>query len=268
MFLSEPCQNEGVHAISELLCFFPMIDVADLHKQFDGTPAVSELGFSVAPGEVLGLVGPNGAGKTTTMRCITGILQPDRGRILVDGRDVVLDPVSAKRMLAFIPDEPRLFEYLTIREHLQFYGRVYGVADFEARAAALIDELELHGKEDSLPGTLSRGMKQKVAIACGLLHSPRAVLFDEPLTGLDPVAIRRIKQTIRNLATNGAAVIISSHLLNLVEEIATSLLLMQDGRKVLHGPISEIKANIPDLQGSDLESIFMRATGYEQAEAP
>jgi ABC-2 type transport system ATP-binding protein len=245
-----------------------MIDVANLFKHYDGTPAVADLSFTVQPGEVLGLVGPNGAGKTTTMRCITGILQPARGRILVDGRDVVLDPVNAKRALAFIPDEPRLFEYLTIREHLQFYGRVYGVAEFDARYAALIDELELHGKEDSLPGTLSRGMKQKVAIACGLLHSPRAVLFDEPLTGLDPVAIRRIKQTIRNLAAGGAAVIISSHLLNLVEEIATNLLLMQNGRNVLHGSILEIKASIPELQGSDLESIFMRATGYEQAETP
>lgn len=245
-----------------------MIDVSELSKQFDGTTAVDSLSFRVHAGEVLGLVGPNGAGKTTTMRCITGILQPTHGRIHVAGHDVVHDPVSAKRSLAFIPDEPRLFEYLTIREHLQFYGRVYGVADFDSRCALLIDELELHGKEDSLPGTLSRGMKQKVAIACGLLHSPRAVLFDEPLTGLDPVAIRRIKQTIRNLAAGGAAVIISSHLLNLVEEIATSLLLMQNGRKVLHGPISEIKASIPDLQGSDLESIFMRATGYEQAEAP
>ena len=132
--------------------------------------------------------------------------------------------------------------------------------------AKLLDEFELEGKEDKLPGQLSRGMKQKVAIACGLLHSPRAVLFDEPLTGLDPVAIRRIKQTIRELAEGGAAIIISSHLLTLVEEIASSLLLLQNGKKVIHGPISEIKESIPDLRGGNLESIFLRATGYDEAE--
>jgi ABC-2 type transport system ATP-binding protein len=243
-----------------------MIVVVELYKQYDGTHAVNALSFRVAPGEVLGLVGPNGAGKTTTMRCITGILQPSAGRVIVAGHDVVRDPVGAKRELAFIPDEPRLFDYLTVREHMQFYARVYGVADFDARYTALIDDLELHGKEDSLPGALSRGMKQKVAIACALLHSPRAVLFDEPLTGLDPVAIRRIKQTIRRQAEGGAAILISSHLLNLVEEIATSLLVLKDGRKLMHGPIDEIKQSIPDLQGSNLESIFMRATGYEQAQ--
>jgi ABC-2 type transport system ATP-binding protein len=243
-----------------------MIEVIELHKQYEGTHAVNALSFRVAPGEVLGLVGPNGAGKTTTMRCITGILQPTAGRVVVAGHDVVRDPVGAKRELAFIPDEPRLFDYLTVREHMQFYARVYGVADFDTRYSALMDDLELHGKEDSLPGALSRGMKQKVAIACALLHSPRAVLFDEPLTGLDPVAIRRIKQTIRRQAEGGAAIIISSHLLNLVEEIASSLLLLKDGRKLIYGPIDQIKQSIPDLQGGNLESIFMRATGYEQAE--
>lgn len=241
-----------------------MIEVFDLRKQYDGTLAVDGLTFSVPPGEVLGLVGPNGAGKTTTLRSIAGILQPTAGRVLVAGADVALDPVGAKRQLAFVPDEPRLFDYLTVREHMLFYGRVFGVADIEPRIAALVAEFELGGKEDALPGALSRGMKQKVAIACALLHSPRAVMFDEPLTGLDPVAIRRIKQTIKRVAAEGAAVIISSHLLNLVEEIATSLLLMQNGRKVLHGSLADIKA--ADLSGGTLESIFMRATGHEQPE--
>lgn len=244
-----------------------MIEVLDLMKEYEGTPAVQGLSFTVQPGEVLGLVGPNGAGKTTTMRCITGILQPTDGGVRVAGADIVRDPVEAKRHLAFIPDDPQLFDYLTIREHLLFFGRVFNVADVVEQSARLLEELELTGKEDMLPGQLSRGMKQKVAIACGLIHRPKAVLFDEPLTGLDPVAIRRIKQTIKQLAADGSAVIISSHLLGLVEEIATSLLLLQNGKKVLHGTIAEVRASIPDLQGGNLESIFLRATGYDQPEA-
>jgi len=243
-----------------------MIEVFDLRKQYDDTLAVDGLSFTVQPGEVLGLVGPNGAGKTTTLRCIAGILQPTSGGVRVAGADVGRVPVVAKRSLAFVPDEPRLFDYLSVREHMRFYGRVFGVAGIEARMAALVAEFELADKVDALPGALSRGMKQKVAIACALLHSPRAIMFDEPLTGLDPVAIRRIKQTIRRVAAQGAAVIISSHLLNLVEEIATSLLLMQNGRKVLHGSLADIKA--ADLSGGGLEGIFLRATGHEQPEAP
>jgi ABC-2 type transport system ATP-binding protein len=199
------------------------------------------------------------------LRCIAGILQPTGGAVRLAGADIVLEPVRAKQTLAFVPDEPRLFDYLTVREHMQFYGRVFNVADIEPRIAALVAEFELGGKEDTLPGALSRGMKQKVAIACALLHSPRAVMFDEPLTGLDPVAIRRIKQTIKRVAAEGAAVIISSHLLNLVEEIATSLLLMQNGRLVLHGSLADIKD--ADLRGGGLEGIFMRATGHDAPEA-
>jgi ABC-2 type transport system ATP-binding protein len=222
----------------------------------------------VQPGEVLGLVGPNGAGKTTTMRCITGIIAPSQGRVLVCGRDIQLDPVGAKQELAFIPDEPRLFEYLTVREHLAFVARLYGVRDPLPKAEALFDDLELRGKEDALPNTLSRGMKQKLAIACALIHEPRAILFDEPLTGLDPVAIRRIKETIKRRAAAGAAIIISSHLLNLVEMIATKILLLQAGKKLLHGTLPEIQAAVPNMrENADLEEIFMRATGYETGEA-
>lgn len=241
-----------------------MIEVVDLVKQYEGTLAVQGLSFTVPAGEVVGLVGPNGAGKTTTMRCITGILQPTQGSVRVAGHDIVQQPVLAKQHLAFIPDDPQLFDYLTIREHLLFFGRVFNVPDVAERSADLLEQFELTGKEDMLPGQLSRGMKQKVAIACGLIHRPRAVLFDEPLTGLDPVAIRRIKQTIKQLAADGSAVIISSHLLGLVEEIATSLLLLQDGRKVLHGSIAEVRASAPDLKDGNLESIFLRATGYEE----
>jgi ABC-2 type transport system ATP-binding protein len=212
---------------------------------------------------VLGLVGPNGAGKTTTLRSIAGIIRPTRGRIVIGGHDLQQHPVAAKALLAFMPDEPRLFDYLTVEEHLRFVARLYGVADVDARAPALLQELELSDKAKTLPGELSRGMKQKLTIACGLLHEPKALLFDEPLTGLDPVGIRRMKQTIVERARRGAAVLLSSHLLHLVEEICTRVLIIQRGRKVAHGSVAEILAGRPDLQGKSLEEVFLALTGAE-----
>ncbi|HYL72218.1 MAG TPA: ABC transporter ATP-binding protein [Candidatus Dormibacteraeota bacterium] len=238
-----------------------MIAVQDLTKLYGTLPAVSDLSFEVAPGEVLGLVGPNGAGKTTTLRSIAGIIRPTRGRIAIGGHDVERHPVAAKALLAFMPDEPRLFDYLTVEEHLRFVARLYGVADVATRAPALLQELELSDKAKTLPGELSRGMKQKLTIACGLLHEPKALLFDEPLTGLDPVGIRRMKQTIVERARRGAAVLLSSHLLHLVEEICTRVLIIQRGRKVAHGSIAEILAGRPDLQGKSLEEVFLALTG-------
>jgi ABC-2 type transport system ATP-binding protein len=214
---------------------------------------------------VLGLVGPNGAGKTTTLRSISGIIPPTSGTIRISGNDLTQDPLGAKRSLAFIPDEPHLFEYLTVEEHLRFVGRLYAVTDASERIGPLLNELELSDKRDVLPTELSRGMKQKLAIACGLIHDPQAVLFDEPLTGLDPVGIRRMKETIRRRAQLGSAVILSSHLLHMVEEVCTRVLIIQRGRLVALGTISEIIANHPALAGLPLEEVFLTLTGNVEA---
>ena len=234
-----------------------------LEKLYGDFPAVRGLSFRVEPGEVLGLVGPNGAGKTTTIRSIAGIIIPTRGRITVGGHDLAKDAVAAKSVLAFIPDEPHLFEYLTVEEHLRFVARLYQVADVEERIPGLLDELELSNKRSALPGELSRGMKQKLAIACGLLHHPRALLLDEPLTGLDPVGIRRMKATIVRRAEAGTAVILSSHLLHLVEEICTRVLVMKAGQAVAFGTIAEIMASHPTLAGRRLEDVFLALIGPE-----
>jgi ABC-2 type transport system ATP-binding protein len=210
---------------------------------------------------VLGLVGPNGAGKTTTLRALAGILQPSAGQIRIAGIDLLADPVAAKARLAFIPDEPQLFDYLTVTEHLQFVARLYGVRDAADRVPALLEELELTGKRDALPTELSRGMKQKLAIACGLLHQPAAVLLDEPLTGLDPVGIRRMKETILARARDGAAVILSSHLLHLVQELCTRVLVIRRGQLVAIGTIDEIVTQHPALAGRTLEEMFLALTG-------
>jgi ABC-2 type transport system ATP-binding protein len=237
-----------------------MIEVEGLTRYYGDFAAVRGISFRMEPGEVVGLVGPNGAGKTTTLRCLVGIIRPSEGTVRIAGHDMVKDPLAAKAALAFVPDEPQLFPHLTVAEHMQFIGRIYNVSDVETHMTALLDELELADRRDSLPDELSRGMKQKLAIACGLLHDPRALLLDEPLTGLDPGAIRRMKQTIRQRADNGAAVVLSSHLLNLVEELCSRIIVIQKGEVVAMGSIDEIVSHRPELAGRGLEEVFLALT--------
>jgi ABC-2 type transport system ATP-binding protein len=248
----------------------PVLEVHALTKAYGAFTAVHELSVDVARGEVLGLVGPNGAGKTSTLRCLGGILPPTHGTVRVLGHDLAAEPVLAKKHLAFLPDEPRLFDYLTVREHMNLVARLYGVRDWEPRAAALLAELELDGKASSLPGELSRGMKQKLTIACGFLHDPSLVILDEPLTGLDPLGIRKMKRSLRARAEAGAAIVLSSHLLPLVEELCSRVLVIVGGRKVALGTIDGIRATLghgPDGAAESLEDLFIRITSPASAEA-
>jgi ABC-2 type transport system ATP-binding protein len=240
------------------------IAVHRLTRTYGDFTAVDDLSFDVGPGEIVGLIGPNGAGKTTTLRSLAGILRPTSGTVAIDDHDILADPLEAKRRLAFMPDEPHLFEYLTVVEHLRLVARLYGVDDLDRRAGALIEELELSGKEGALPGELSRGMRQKVVIACGLVRNPSVLLFDEPLTGLDPIGIRRMRETIVARGRSGASVLVSSHLLHLVEEICTRVIIMDRGKKVADGTVAEL-ASRADLTaaGSSLEQIFLRVTGRD-----
>jgi ABC-2 type transport system ATP-binding protein len=240
-----------------------VIRIVELTKTYGTFKAVDSLSFDVGRGEIVGLIGPNGAGKTSTLRCIAGIQAPASGRVEVCGHDIVRDGVEAKRRLAFMADEPQLFEYLTVMEHLRLTARIYGAGDFERRAGSLLAELQLVGKENALPSELSRGMKQKVAIACGLLHEPEALLFDEPLTGLDPLGIRHMKETITARGKAGGAVIVSSHLLHLVEEICTRIVIIDRGAKVADGTLAELSARSRTARGSNLEQIFLQVTAPE-----
>jgi ABC-2 type transport system ATP-binding protein len=242
------------------------ISVMGLSRQYGTVTAVDDLSFEAAGGEIVGLIGPNGAGKTTTLRCLAGILRPTSGRVVVGGHDMATHPLDAKKQLAFMPDEPHLFEYMTVQEHLRLVGRLYGIADIDARAMPLLQELELVGKERSLPGELSRGMRQKVVIACGLVRTPAVLLFDEPLTGLDPIGIRRMRDTIVSRARDGALVLLSSHLLPLVQEVCTRVVIMDRGRKMADGSVEQLAARADLVEaGSTLEQIFLRVTGHDPA---
>lgn len=239
-----------------------LIEVEGLTKLYGEFRAVHELFLRVNAGEVMGLVGPNGAGKTTTLRCLAGIIPATRGTIRIAECDMTREPIAAKRQIAFFTDEPRLFDYLTVEQHLAFTARIYQVAQYQEIARPILEELEMADKLKALPGELSRGMKQKLSIACGLLHSPKVIFFDEPLTGLDPVGIRRMRNSILKRARAGAAIIISSHLLHLLEEVCSHVLILKRGRKVVDGTIEGITAAFAGQTGdASLETIFIRATG-------
>jgi ABC-2 type transport system ATP-binding protein len=236
------------------------IVVEDYHKNYGDTVAVAGITFAVAPGEVLGLLGPNGAGKTTTLRALAGILAPTQGRLLIAGHDIAQEPVAAKAALAYVPDDPQLFDRLTVWEHFRFVAAAYRLHDWQGRAEALLERLELTDRRHSLSGELSRGMRQKLAVGCGYLHQPRAVLLDEPFTGPDPRGIRTMKELIREHAAAGAAIIVSSHLLSLFEDLITTVLILHRGRVVRHGRLEDLRAEQADGRQGSLEEMFFRLT--------
>lgn len=235
-----------------------MISVRDFKKAYGKTLAVSGLTFCVEPTQVWGLVGHNGAGKTTTMRAITGLLPPSDGKITVNGLDVTKPSLEAKRQLSYMPDDPQLFESLSVGDHLRFTAAAYQIKDIEHEAARLLEYFELTAKVDTAAEDLSRGMRQKLAICCGYLPKPKAILFDEPFTGLDPLAIRRLKKSIQERAADGAAIIVSSHLLAMVEDLCTHFLMLSHGKPTFCGTHEELMKQ----HGADasLEDIFFRAT--------
>lgn len=238
-----------------------LIVVDDFHKTYGETVAVAGISFAVGPGEILALVGPNGAGKTSTIRALAGIVSPTRGRLLIAGHDIGHDPIAAKAELAYVPDDPQLFDRLTIWEHFRFTASVYRVKDWKPRAEQLLERLELTPKRYALASELSRGMRQKLAIGCAYLHAPQALLLDEPLTGLDPHGIRTMKDLIREHAASGAAVMVSSHLLSLIEDLCTTVLILHHGRLVRHGRLDELRVELADDgRRESLEELFFRLT--------
>ncbi len=247
-----------------------MIRVRQLTKLYGEQLAVDRLDLEVESGEILGLVGPNGAGKTTTLRSLAGILTPTSGTLEIAGHDIVDRPLDAKRRLALIPDEPALFESLTVFEHLSLTARIYGVADWKVRANRWLEHLELAPHQGKMADQLSRGMRQKVAVACALLHEPSVLLLDEPLTGLDPRGIRTLYSALRESAERGASVVVSSHLLGQIDSLCDRFLILAEGRPLAVGTKESIRAELAiHREDASLEEIFFEATeGRREPGAP
>jgi ABC-2 type transport system ATP-binding protein len=237
-----------------------MLTVSSLTKYFGPTKAVDSISFAVKPGEILGLVGPNGAGKKTTLRCLCGILTPDGGSVTVGGHDLRTDDLAAKRLLAFIPETPSHYDLLTVREQLRFVAMCYDTVDeFDAAADELLHRYGLKEKEHALVVELSKGMKQKLAIAAALIHRASVFLCDEPMVGLDPQGQHSFKTEIQNLRALNRSVLISTHLLETAEALCDRIIIMQAGSKLFEGSMAELRAQT-GMQAHSLEEIFLKLT--------
>ncbi len=241
-----------------------MIEVSKFRKIYSGTIAVEQVNFVVKPGEILGLIGPNGAGKTTTLRSMCGLTVPTEGSLSICGFDIEKEPLDVKKRIAYIPDDPPLFPELTVEQHLAFTASVFSVSDANTKATELLETFELTNKRTTRASDLSRGMRQKLAICCSYLHAPEVILLDEPMTGLDPHGIRKLKESLQERAAQGTAVIISSHLLAMVEDICSNVLILKEGQQKFFGTISELKTLFTaDCDEATLEQIFFQATESE-----
>src|SRR3954454_9694717 len=239
-----------------------MIAVHDLVKKYGAFTAVDGVSLQVHPGEIHGFLGPNGAGKTTTIRMVAGLLKPTSGRILVNGHDLQTDPERAKASLGFIPDRPFLYEKLTAGEFLRFHGGLYGLdgpASGE-RVREMLELFELGRWEHELVESFSHGMKQRLVTWAAFLHRPEAVLVDEPMVGLDPRGARLIKDVFRRMASRGVAILMSTHTLEVAQEMCDLISIILKGKIIAHGTVAEIRS----LEGDPtqhLTEVFLRLTG-------
>lgn len=244
----------------------PALRLDGVTKRYGDKLAVNALSFEVRPGELYALLGPNGAGKTTSLRMVAGLLRPDSGRIETFGTDVVGDPLAAKRLIAWAPDEPQLYGRLTPMEYLEFVSALWGVEPkaARARAQALLEQLGLWENRSDRCESFSRGMMQKTALAGALIHDPKLLLLDEPLTGLDAAAARLVKDMLGALLRDGAAIVLTTHILDVAERMAERIGIIQNGALRAEGTLAELRR----VAGADgtLEEVFLRLIGSGEGE--
>jgi ABC-2 type transport system ATP-binding protein len=242
--------------------------VSDLQKSYGDKRAVDGISFNVRGGELYALLGPNGAGKTTTLRMVAGLLNADSGEINVFGVDARRDPLAAKKIIAWLPDEPLLYDKLTAWEYLEFVAGLWDVEPAAAKAEAerLLKVLGLWDNRNDRCETFSRGMKQKAVLAGALIHDPKLLMLDEPLTGLDAGASRLVKDMIRERVDRGAAVILTTHILEVAERMADRIGIIKDGKLLIEGSLDDLRERA-GAQGQSLEDVFLSLTGQRQAVA-
>ena len=240
---------------------YPLLNVRNLTKEFGKKTAISDLSLEVFPGECVGIVGPNGAGKTTLIRTICTLLYFKKGHIEVGGYDIKEYPVEAKRILGYVAEVPNPYELLTVWEHISFIARAYGMRGWENDAEIMIDEFDLREKRDEFVKYLSKGQKQKLSIICAFIHRPRLLLLDEPIIGIDARGVRALKVRIHGLLKEGGSVVISAHMLHFVEDMASRIMIIDEGRIVARGTLKELKEQY--FTEGDLEDLVIRITSGE-----
>ena len=239
-----------------------MIQVENLTKRYGSFAALGGVSLSVAAGEIHGFLGPNGAGKTTTIRIVAGLLKPTSGSVRIDGHDVVTAARQAKSVLGFIPDRPYLYEKLTAHEFLRFHGGLYGMAGagLERRIDEILQVFELSAWARELIESFSHGMRQRLVMCAAFLHQPKAVVVDEPMVGLDPRGARLIKDIFRAMSRKGVAILMSTHTLEVAQEVCDTVSIIQGGRIIASGSVAEV-LRLADDAGGQLTPVFLKLTG-------
>ena len=244
---------------------FNVLTVDRLTKRYGALTAVRDLSFTVAPGEVLGLLGPNGSGKSTTIKVITGLLEPTSGRVLLDGEDIRTDILRYKSSLGYVPEEPHLYSYLTGIEYLRLIGELRHIrpAVLETKIERFIELLGLADDRYLPLSSYSKGMRQKILIAAAVLHNPRIVVLDEPFSGLDVSTARILKQFVRHLIDSGKLVIFSSHVLEVVEQVCSRVVILKDGRAVGADSVANLRRL---MELPTLDAVFARVVSEENTD--
>jgi ABC-2 type transport system ATP-binding protein len=243
-----------------------MLELQHLYRSFRTIPAVEDVNFHVSPGEIVGFLGPNGAGKSTTVKMITGMLRPDEGRVLFEGNDIRDDMVAFRAAIGYVPEEAHLYSYLSGLEYLQLVGRLRGMEEavLEAKATHLLRLLNLESWQYSPISTYSKGMRQRVLLAAALLHDPKLLIFDEPLSGLDVVSARLFKDLLELLAAEGKAILYISHVLEVVEQVCNRVIVIAKGKVLADARPTELTAlmSLPNL-----ESVFAQLVEQQDTRA-
>ena len=234
-----------------------MLEVKNLKKNFGDFTAVKGVSFSVAEGEVLGFLGPNGAGKSTTMRMITGFLPPTSGTAVICGHDITSDPIAAKAALGYLPESAPSYKQMTVRDYLKFIAEVRGLADVKKAVADVIVKAKLEGVAGQTIETLSKGYRQRTAFAAAIIHDPKVLIMDEPTDGLDPNQKFTVREMIKEMAAQGKAIIISTHILEEVDAVCSKVVVIADGEKKFDGTPAELKAKDPS---GKLDVVFRNLT--------
>jgi ABC-2 type transport system ATP-binding protein len=240
-----------------------MIKLINLTKLYGKLTAVNSINLEVAQGEVFGFLGPNGAGKTTTIKMMTGLLQPTSGSAFIGGYDVQQEPLKAKFITGFIPDRPFLYEKLTATEFMHFVSKLYDMEDAKKRISGLLDLFGLKEWADELVENFSHGMKQRLVMASALLHKPRVLVVDEPMVGLDPRGARLVKDIFKDLASRGVTVFMSTHTLEIVEQMCTRVAIINKGEIIAEGSVEDL-GRMARMPNSHLEPIFLKLTGGDE----